>query len=711
MSVENATLTSPYALPYVVAVTGHRDIHPDDVGLVQAQIRELIELVLAALPNTPIHFLSALADGADQLFAEQVLDLKRQSGASDGLASERIKLIVPLPLARDEYCREQAKGASTLALEPQSADLVHDAFVTRFSRLAEAADSVFVIPWIKLDDEATARVQVARLDGIDNEPYARLARYLNTHAHLVIAIWDGQAEPTCQFPRKAGGTLDVVLTRLEGFDRVNDNRSARRFAEQERGDVVHIHTRRAGQPDAAVHAVTASEGVGFNLLNVFPGSVEQPRAIIHIREPNGNWPGLRKPTIADCVRTPVRAAETAKGHRAWRGLIAQAESQLARTLDASTLAVLHCVWKAGKEINWFNQRHQRALGARRFVAGETTYRLKLITSAQYFIKTLGPATQQAEGQFAGQSGWPLKQQIDALTPLLHSFSVADVLAENAKRTWRWRWLLIAVGAVVAGASSAFKVLYPPRGDLIETCAFVAGAGLAVITYLWVTLSNQRNAYLEYRALAEGLRFQMYWLTAGNEALVTDYYVQKFRTELGWIRRAIDGLMVLPRTPGGSALAVARGWILDQAAYLDGRENTRRRNQNARATNMGNYLLLLGLTLAVAALIASLPFSGVSAFIVSLLIAGMKLTPAIGAAWLSYNGKLAHGETLKQVEHLRGVYARARADLERIESGDQSAEDKKNQARDLLVALGKEALAENANWLANYQQRKVTWHGR
>lgn len=45
--------------------------------MVREQVRAVIELVLAALPNTSVHFLSALADGADQLFAEQVLSVKR----------------------------------------------------------------------------------------------------------------------------------------------------------------------------------------------------------------------------------------------------------------------------------------------------------------------------------------------------------------------------------------------------------------------------------------------------------------------------------------------------------------------------------------------------------------------------------------------------------------------------------------------------------
>jgi len=683
MTILSVAITSPHALPFVVAVTGHRDIHPDDVLSVCARIQDLIELILAALPHTPIHFLSALADGADQLFAQQVLAKKEQLLECDARSSERIKLIATLPANQDEYCRSQARNG----------------FVARFTALANRADSVFTIS----DDATSPPLSGNPRADHHPAPYARLARYLNTHAHLLVAIWDGRMPEVDGVVRKAGGTLDVVLTRIEGFDRVTDSRSARRLAEQERGAVVHIETRRAALPRSPIDPVRADKGCGLSLWREERKDKERTRSVAQFRSPGSKWTGLHLPGTFEWLRTPVKAAALFQERYVWRRLVRRAETAVGQALPPPALAVLHGIWTAGREIDSFNQRHQQALQGRRFMGGGS-YRQMLVESAQNFVKTLDPDAEEHKGAAIDRSGWPL-------APLVQAYVVAGVLAQNAKQTWGWRWLLIAIGAVVAGASSSFKLLYPPRGELIESAAFVIGAGMAVVTYLWVSLSNQRNAYLEYRALAEGLRFQMYWMAAGNHALVTDHYVQKFRSELGWVRRALDGLMVLPRIPCGSALAVARGWIDDQNAYLDGRQNERRDKQNTMATTLGNNLLLLGLALAVSVLLLSFHSNAIPAVAVAALIVGMKLTSAVGAAWLSYNGKMAHGETLKQVEHLKGVYLRAGTALDGIDRSDQTADAKEDQARDLLIALGKEALAENANWLSNYQQRKVTWAGR
>jgi hypothetical protein len=693
----------------VVAVTGHRDLHPTDISDVRIQIRELIELILVALPHTPIHFLSALADGADQLFAEQVLAAKRTARTASSFDANRIKLIVPLPMDSEDYCLAQEKEARAFGVDPRTPSSPSNSFKTRFSNLTQHADRVFTIPHRSHGDEPKS-IRPDRQVEKENEPYSRLAQYLNTHAQLLIAIWDGQTPTLGGVARKAGGTLDVLLTRLKGFDRVKDSRSARSLAEQERGPVVHVRTRRASSLESVAPPSAAGKCSGFCLLKIKEGTSGRIDRVVRVRGTNHRWNGIYMPKCTEWLRTPVRAAALFQERHVWRKLARHAESALGRAQAPPALAVLYGIWTAGREIDSFNQHHQRALNSQQFSAGES-YRQLLSQSTQYFVGSLAPVTGERMEHGDDMSRWPLKPQIDALAPLLQVYAVAGVLAQRAKKTWGWRWLLIAAGAVIAGASSSFKVLYPPRGELIEAGAFLAGAGLAISTYLWVTLSNQRNAYLEYRALAEGLRFQMYWMAAGNHALVTDHYVQKFRSELGWVRRALDGLMVLPRIPSGSALAVARGWIKDQSSYLKGPENKLRRQQNLRATNRGNNLLLLGLALAAVVSLLSLHSSALPAIVIPTLIISMKLTSAIGAAWLSYNGKMAHGETLKQVGHLKGVYTRASTVLDGIESGDQTVDAKEAQASDLLIALGKEALAENANWLSNYQQRKVTWSGR
>lgn len=677
---------SPYALPFVVAVTGHRDLHPDDLETVREQLFQAIELVAAALPHSAIHFLSALADGADQLFAEQVLRLQRQCAAQNAGGARRIELIVPLPLPFEDYCVEQAGGAAARQDDPAAFEARRLAFAARFLRCSAGAARVFVIPQGRAAATPLAPAQA---------PYAQLTRYLGIHAQLLIAVWDGQTGPQ-RFPRRPGGTLDLVLTLLNGVERGEHGRSSKRFAEPARGTVLHVYSRRAQASSDGLPSARSGAGLRLARGAEAPGQA----GVDHWDAPQRQWPGVRAPSPAQWLRSPMQASERWAAHRAWRALAAQARSRLGRELAPRELAVLYRVRAAGKDIDTLNLAHRRALLAHDAGAARR-HADALRASAAAFLASL-----QLRDVGALPAGIGL-----GLGPLLHSFCAADVLAERTKRFWRYRWLFLASAAILAASASTLRLLSPAHGDLIESLVFAVGAFCAVGTYLWVALSSQRNAYLDYRALAEGLRFQMYWLCAGEATLVGDHYLQEHGGKMAWVRRALDASMVVHPASGLPALRVLRGWIDDQMAYLNGAGGRRRLRQHTRSVALGNDLLLAGLVFSVAAVAMVLACGRSYALALALLISGMKLSTGVGAAWLSLNNKLGHGETLMQAEHLRGVYGRARHALEQIEAAPGSQAEKDRRARDLLFALGKAVLEENANWLSAHQQRRLSWHGK
>ncbi|NVD72337.1 hypothetical protein HUX88_17535 [Duganella sp. BJB1802] len=674
---------SPYALPFVVALTGHRDLHPDDVPVVAAQLFEAIELIAAALPHSPIHFLSALADGADQLFAEQVLKLQRQCALAAPQARRRIELIVPLPMPFDYYCVEQAGGAAARQRDPLRFEADRQAFAARFLRYSAGAGQVFEIP------KAPPAGVLAAPRTPAQAAYAQLTRYLGIHAQLLIAVWDGQGE-TARHPRRPGGTLDLVQTLLHGVERSGHPRSSNRFAAPAHGTVLHVYSRRAQESSAGLPSAQAAGG--FRLAHG-----EQAGAIGHWDAPQPGWPGVRAPGAGQFLRSPVRACERWAAHRAWRALVARVEHRLGRRCAPRALAVLYQVHADGREIDTLNLLHQRALAGHDAAA----YADSLRAAGHGYLASLA-----LPGVAALPAGIGL-----GLGPLLRAFCAVDVLAERSKRYWSYRWRLLASAAVLAASSSSLRLLSPAHGDLIESMAFAAGACGAVAIYLWVVLSRQRNAYLDYRALAEGLRFQMYWLCAGEPALVTDHYVQKYSGDIGWVRHALDACLVVHPVSGLPARRVVQGWIADQLAYLNGNGNRRRRRRHTRSVAIGNDLLLSGLLCAAAALTLVLTSGRSYASLLALLLSGMKLATGVGAAWLSLNNKMGHGETLAQADQLRGLYGRARLALEQIEAGEGSTAEKERHARDLLFALGKAVLEENAGWLAAHQQRRLSWHGK
>ena len=122
------------AAPFVVAVSGHRDVHPDDLACVGERLFEALQLVAAGLPDTALDFLSPLADGADQLFAAQVLRLRAASATP-----QPIRLLVPLPMPLAAYCAEQAGEEETGVA----------GFAARIAPYLEAAAAVFAIPAIE----------------------------------------------------------------------------------------------------------------------------------------------------------------------------------------------------------------------------------------------------------------------------------------------------------------------------------------------------------------------------------------------------------------------------------------------------------------------------------------------------------------------------------------------------------------------------------
>ena len=135
-----------------IAITGHRGLPAATERLVEQAIREQ----LAAYAGRDLVGVSALADGADQLFAKAVLD-----------AGGRLEVIVPAARYRDEL--------------PAAAHADYDALLTRAAK-------------------------VDRLNRIESTEQAHMeaSQAMLARADHLFAVWDGKPA------RGYGGTADVV---------------------------------------------------------------------------------------------------------------------------------------------------------------------------------------------------------------------------------------------------------------------------------------------------------------------------------------------------------------------------------------------------------------------------------------------------------------------------------------------------------------------
>jgi hypothetical protein len=188
-------------VPLTVGATGHRELHPDDVAVLEERVRAFLKDLQSKYPHTRLRLLSALAEGADRLVARVALDLG-------------IVLIVPLPMPLAEYEKDFNTPASRKEL----------------SLLLLRAERVLVVPGSGDD----------RDDG-----YTRLAQWLAHHSQIILALWDGVDN------RKSGGTAEVV--RLKRYGIPDDSLSDEQPLDPgDTGPVHVIPTRRAADKADAI---------------------------------------------------------------------------------------------------------------------------------------------------------------------------------------------------------------------------------------------------------------------------------------------------------------------------------------------------------------------------------------------------------------------------------------------------------------------------
>jgi hypothetical protein len=160
-----------YAVPLVVAVTGHRDLVPGEIPQVRERVREFLCSLRDAYPGRIIAVMSPLAEGADRLVAEEALALG-------------LPLHVPLPMPRDLY-----------VLDFRSLESVE-----HFERLCAAAVEVYELPVTP----GNTAVSIREAGKNRERQYAQAGVFLCAHCHVLLALWDGKES------HKLGGTSQVV---------------------------------------------------------------------------------------------------------------------------------------------------------------------------------------------------------------------------------------------------------------------------------------------------------------------------------------------------------------------------------------------------------------------------------------------------------------------------------------------------------------------
>jgi len=213
-------------------------------------------------------------------------------------------------------------------------------------------------------------------------------------------------------------------------------------------------------------------------------------------------------------------------------------------------------------------------------------------------------------------------------------------------------------------------------------------------------------YLDYRALAEGLRVQGYWRRAGisltnDPEFAHDSLLQKQDIELGWTRNVMRsaGLDDPPPRDGIDLREVIREWVgedghVGQLGYY--RRKTVQRERTHRITEtIGAVSLYAGIAISVVLAVFAYRLS---ADVKNDLIVIMAIFSVASAVREAYAYRKADKELIKQYRFMQRIFTDARAELDRAGNAMEQ--------RDILRALGEAALAEHAEWAVMHRQRPL-----
>lgn len=296
----------------------------------------------------------------------------------------------------------------------------------------------------------------------------------------------------------------------------------------------------------------------------------------------------------------------------------------------------------------------------------------------------------------------------AALAIVELYSVADVLAQRFQtRTLRaLNYLFVLVFLAVLAFEVWAHDVWPEPPVLL---LYIALLVVAYVAHRVTKIGRYQEKYLDYRALAEGLRVQFYWHLAGLPDGVADNYMRHQRDELEWIRNAIRHYEPSEIVANAGDMSeehrvrsVIDSWVEGQYGYFN-KTIKRDREKLHSAERRIQWLVPAGLLAAVC--VWALAMHGDSAKFLRhwrpLMVLSMALPP-LGAALLhGYAEKQAHSSHVKRYTRILFVYRNAKRQLLK------SVNDRDwHRARDLLRELGGEALEENGDWVILHRDRPL-----
>jgi hypothetical protein len=313
---------------------------------------------------------------------------------------------------------------------------------------------------------------------------------------------------------------------------------------------------------------------------------------------------------------------------------------------------------------------------------------------------LSPAREHSKAYLIPVS--QVEQFPHSLQYVLECYATADALALVYQR----RTLLTLRGLLSLSILAAiFFQLYgqiktKPWG---LAAGYLGSLGAAYAWYMWAKRRDYDNKYLDYRALAEGLRVLFFWRLAGLRHAVADHYLRKQRGELDWIRQALrvwalvggdeDAASIPPPAlkPEGNLRLILKHWVENQFTYFS-TAALREQTKFQKLKKVSSVFFLVGLAMGLIKVFLAPEHP---------ILVAIGIMVILAALVFGYAKSRALSEHAKQYARMGLIFANAKRHLEGLIDAERLVE-----AQELIGELGKEALAENGDWVLLHRERPI-----
>ena len=292
---------------------------------------------------------------------------------------------------------------------------------------------------------------------------------------------------------------------------------------------------------------------------------------------------------------------------------------------------------------------------------------------------------------------------------------------DALATFFGRARMRAIWSTFGWAAAAILLFTTFAHPLHHWLFLLLGYLVCFVVALWsahrVRTLRLEEKHLDYRALAEGLRVQLYWELAGIRKSVTEYYLRNQRTELAWIPRAIRALCVWWGLPARAAEAssakaleaVENAWVVSELKFFSPRiERMHDRLHRLewvstllfKVALVGAAVLFVGLVSQNHALVWHVEHGKSVPAWFEWTIAALAILAIAAGFCRAFAEKMGYAAQIRRYEWMAGLHDRVKRAF------DEPTFDDPERMREMLVDLGRYALIENAEWLRIHREHPL-----